>query len=477
VLRTSAFCLAVAAILVSPSSYGDLPRGVEIRAYINDSCIVSDEPFLFPSAVDDQFERSFSVAGFVVGKLAHTLLSGFVNATSSQLGAMSKPRDMYYVAAKDFNLYHTALYESPRYDLNRMLSCATVVAAAFEVENVDCTHLYEPKVLSALADTSDDLASRATREDTSTENILRRANICLRGPAHSIYEARFEKSDDRTAYRLESAGLWVNSLLSTKSKKAARGIVYTMDIAEPSKDSDMHVLSSAWVNLGEVKAGYASDEPAFSSRSEWLRVPAMSATVWKAYQIDTSVHQDVYGEIQALQRSITRNQRQLDGMRLRMANASDNIKGAIQDEMDGLELRILRSESLLDARRAEYQDLPLKEINYMPVTIRFGIIESRSEKRAMGTLAAFLDKNSSRIVSTTEDKMGIERSADIADIPGSGDQEPLDHARTNYFDALVAYRESSYNDSHVTADVERSLALARDSYNSERSAAGITPIQ
>ena len=475
-LRTSAVCLAVAAMLISPSSFGDLPRGVEIRAFINDSCIVSDEPFLFPSGEDDQFERSFSVAGFVVGKLAHTLVSGLVNATSSQLGNMSKPKDMYYVAAKDFNLYHAALYDSPKYELNGKLACATVVAGAFEPENTDCTHLYEPNVLSSVTDIADDYSSNATREDTSIENILRRANICLRGPAHSIYEARFEKSDDRTAYRLESAGLWVNTLLSTKNKKANRGLVYTMDIAEPAKDSDMNVLSSAWVNLGEVKAGYASAEPVYSSRSEWLRIPAMSSTVKNAYQVDTSVHQDVHGEIQALKRSITRNQRQLESIRMRKANASDNIKDAIQDEMDGLELRILRSESLLDARRAEYQDLPLKEINYMPVTIRFGIIESRNEKRALSTLAGLLEKNSARIASATEERIGIERSADIADIPVSDAQEPLDQARTSYFDALVAYRESSYSDSPVTADIERSLTLARDSYNSERAAAGISPI-
>jgi hypothetical protein len=404
-------------------------------------------------------------------------VGGLVNATSSQLGNMSKPRDMYYVAAKDFNLYHAALYDSPNYELNGKLACATVVAAAFEPENTDCTHLYEPNVLSSVTESSDDFATQATREDTSIENVLRRANICLRGPAHSIYEARFEKSDDRTAYRLESAGLWVNSLLSTKSKKARRGVVYTMEIAEPSMDSDMNVLSSAWINLGEVKAGYASDEPAFSSRSEWLRIPPMSSTVKNAYQIDTSVHQDVYGEIKALQRSITRKQRQLDSIQMRKANASDNIKDAIQDEMDGLELNILRSESLLDARRAEYQDLPLKEINYMPVTIRFGIIESRSEKRALGTLAALLEKNSSRIASATEEKIGIERSADIADIPVSDAQEPLDQARTSYFDALVAYRESSYNDGPAMADVERSLTLARDNYNSERAAAGISPVQ
>lgn len=443
---------------------------------MNESCIVSDEPYLLQLTQDDQLERSISLSGLVVSKLGQTLLKGFVRATSSQLGSFSKSKDMYYVAAKDFNLYHATLYESPSYELNDKLGCATVVAARFEPDDVDCTHLYDPKVLPGTDVEPDEFASRAIREDASIENILRRANVCVDGSAHSIYEVRFEKSDDLTAYRLQSAGLWINSLLSTSRKNATRGIVYTMDIAEPAADSDMHILSSAWVDVGEVRAGYAMDNPESTSRSEWLRVPEMSSATKKVYEVDTSVHQDVFAEVKALERSVLRDQRQLDGMRERMATASDSIKEATQEEIDRLELRILRNESLLDARRAEYQDLPQFAKNYMPVSIRFGVIESRSQKRALSTLADYLESNSSRIAgaaSAAAGKMTVERSLDMDEL----EQASLEEARNNYFDALVAYRESTYEDTPATADIERDLMDARDSFNAERAAVGIDPIQ
>jgi hypothetical protein len=44
VLRIPAFCIAVVAVLISPRSYGDLPRGAEIRAFMSDACIVSGTP-------------------------------------------------------------------------------------------------------------------------------------------------------------------------------------------------------------------------------------------------------------------------------------------------------------------------------------------------------------------------------------------------------------------------------------------------
>ena len=443
---------------------------------MNESCIVSDEPYLLQLTQIHPVERSLSLAGLVVSKLGQTLMSGLVHATSSQLGAFSKSKDMYYVAAKDFNLYRTALYDSPKYELNQKLGCATIVAAEFESGNVDCTHLYVPKVLPATDIEPDEFAEHAVREDNSVENILRRANICLRGPANSVYEVRFEKSDDLTAYRLQSAGLWINTLLSTTRKNASRGIVYTMDIAEPAANSDMHVLSSAWVEIGEVKAGLATDSPPPTSRSEWLRIPEMSSTARDVYEVDTSVHQDVFAEIQALERSVTRDQRQLDGMRERMITASESIRDEIQEEMDRLELRILQNESLLDARQAEYQDLPQFEKNYMPVSIRFGVIESRSQKHALSTLASYLEHNSSRIAGAAgamASKMTVERSVDIDALSNA----TLEKARSDYFDALVAFRESTYDGDVATADVERNLALARDNFNTERAAVGIAPIQ
>jgi hypothetical protein len=375
-------------------------------------------------------ERSLSLSGLVVSKLGQALVGRLVRATSSQLGTFKKSKDMYYVAARDFNLYRAALYDSPNYELNENLACATVVAAEFEAEDVDCTHLYEPKVLPGADIEPDDFASQAVREDSSVENILRRANICLAGPAYSVYEVRVDLSDDRTAYRLQSAGLWVNSLLGTDRDNATRGMIYTMEMAEPAAQ-EMRILSSAWVDVGEVSAGQVMDEPPATSRSEWLRVPAMSPEVERAYQVDTSVHQDVYAEIKALERSIVRDGRQLDAMRERLASASNSMTDSIQFEIEVLEIRILRNETLLDARRAEYMDLPQFERNYMPVSIRFGVIESRNQKRARSTLGSYLENNRSLIARDTTGALTVESSLDVDDVANSG----LEQARTNFFDA------------------------------------------
>ncbi len=468
-LRITLIGLIVFTILFAPCSYGDLPRGTEIRAFMNEVCIVSDEPYLLQLTENDQLERSLGIGSIVVSKLAQAMASRLVRATSSQLGPFKKSNDMYYVAARDFNLYHAALYDSPNYGLNEKLACATVVAAEFEPENVDCTHLYEPKVLPASDIDPDDFASRAVREDGSVENVLRRANICLRGPAHSVYEVRVDLSDDQTAYRLQSAGLWVNSLLGTDRDNATRGMIYTVEIAEPAAQ-EMRVLSSAWVDVGEVNAGHVMDEPPASSRSDWLRIPPMSPAVERAYQVDTSIHQDVYAEIKALERSIVRDGRQLEGMRNRLASADGSLTDSIEFEIEVLELRILRNETLLDARRAEYLDLPQLERNYMPVSIRFGVIESRNQKRAKSTLAAHQETNRARI---TAAPTMVERSSDMDDVAEAG----LKQARVDYYDALVAYRESTYEDTPATADMERNLMDARDSFNTERAAVGIDPIQ
>lgn len=112
---------------------------------------------------------------------------------------------------------------------------------------------------------------------------------------------------------------------------------------------------------------------------------------------------------EALQRTVTGHKRQLDSMRQRLGSASDSVKSAIQNELDSLELRILRSESMLDARRAEYGDLPRNAKNYMPVTLRFGVIESRSDKRALGTLSKYLKSNNARIMDAAASRVGIDR--------------------------------------------------------------------
>lgn len=466
--------LAIAAPAIALCAHAAVPAGSEQRAYLNESCIISDEPYYLAIEDDSQIPRSLTLAGIVVGKLVNVFVNGAVKATAGGLDAISKHKDMNYLAANNVNLYTASLAESPRYEINNKLACATIVVADFEADGTDCTDQYIPREISEDFGLSDDLAASASRENDTVENILRRANICVKDQARAVYEIRFSVSEDRTAYRLESAGIWVKGLLSTNSEKATRSLIYTLEILEPASDSSSKVLSSAWVNIGQVTPGLISNDPSKQGRSDWLQVPAMSRGAASAYERDTSVHSDVYAEIQALERSVVRNERLLDGLNKRLATASDSVRESLQDEAGNVEFAMLRAESLLDAKRGEYEDLPQAELHYMPVTIRLGIIESRSEKRALNALASVLKGNSARIADTASSSMGYERSIDFTDTTGTSG---LQEFRADYFDALVAVEEARETDAGAIADAEKSLLLAKNKYNMARAAVGIPEIE
>jgi hypothetical protein len=365
--------------------------GKEQRAYLHDSCIISDEPYFQAAEETDQVEKSLALGGIVVGKLVNVLVSGAVKATAGGLDAISKHKDLHYLAANNVNLYKTTLSVSPSYTINDQLACATVVVADFAEAGTDCTYQYIPR---SVPENSDDPAASTTRQDESIENVLRRANICVNGTARSVYEIRFTLSEDATAYRLESAGLWINGLISTDREKVKRNLIYTLDILEPATDTSSRILSTAYVTIGDVYPGLVSDDPAKQRRSDWLQVPALSGRAAGAYQRDTSVHNDVYAEIEALERAVVRNERLLEGLNRRVESASGNVQASLQEEAEKVEFKMLRAESLLDAKRAEYSDLPQMESHYMPITVRIGIIESRSAKRALNALASVLKDNS-----------------------------------------------------------------------------------
>ncbi|MBT8079703.1 MAG: hypothetical protein KJO31_14080, partial [Gammaproteobacteria bacterium] len=449
--------------------------GAELRAYLNESCIVSDEPYYLPGD-DEQFTRAVPFASIIVGKVAHALLRGVIKATAAQIGAAARQKDMYFVAAKDVDLYEAQLHDSPRHIFTDRLTCATIVAANFQPDNADCTHEYVPRVIPDRPIGDVDLEAATLRDDDSVENVLRRANVCLDGEARSVYEFRFEYSDDGTAFRVENAGLWMNALLSTDSRRAKRNVVYTIDLAEPAQNADMRILASAWMHLGQVSADMDSEQIGFAGRSEWLRVPPLGGPARAAYERDTAVHQDVYGEIEALERKVVRHRRTLDALHERLAAASENVHDAILKEMDDVEFRTLRAESLLVARRAEYDDLPQNERHYMPVTVRISVIESRSEKRALSTLAKHLDKNSKQLATVATDMMGFERSLGGPAVTENEPVNALGFARSNYYDALVAVEEAKATNAEALTEAEQTLQRTRSVYNEARRRAGIPEI-
>jgi hypothetical protein len=225
------------------------------------------------------------------------------------------------------------------------------------------------------------------------------------------------------------------------------------------------------LDLGEVSAGTSSlGDTAVSS--DWLLVPDISPNARRDFQSDTVIHQEVFGKIEALERVVTRDTRVLAGIEERAKDVSSNIRDALKDEMTDIEIRLIKSASMLEALRGEYADLPVVAEQYMPVTIRFGITESRSERKALQAIGGILEKNSEMLASKASKMINVERSLD-----GMPEQSELDIARAAYFDAKIALEIESPS---AAADAERlqsEFEAAKQSFNATLIAEGLAPVE
>jgi hypothetical protein len=310
-----------------------------------------------------------------------------------------------------------------------------------------------------------------TRADNSVENILKRANVCVVGAVRSVFEARIVLSADSTAYRMDSAGYTINRLHDTNRKSAKRNLFYTMEVIEPSADGEGSVMTMALIDLGEVSAGHASlGDVALSS--DWLLVPQISPSAYEDFETDTAVHQELFGKIGALERVVARDSRYLAGIEERANSAEPEIRAALQDEITTVRIRLVTSESMLEALRGEYQDIPEFDAQYMPVTIRFGMTETRSESKAMKQIAAALENNKEKIANSAAEMMSVERSLDSA----SSDSE-LDTLRASYFDAVVALEIESPESPADAEKLQTNLELATQNYNAALIEAGLSPVE
>jgi hypothetical protein len=267
--------------------------------------------------------------------------------------------------------------------------------------------------------------------------------------------------------------------LTTEDKKATRTTIYTLKISNPGATDQQEVLSSAWVNIGTVSAGARGDGG--KGNAPWLKVPPLSVDARRIYDDKTHVHQEVMGEIEALKRSMVRNERILAGLDQRIAAASaDTLDGlkqertrvAVQDQTQGAEL---------DARNAEYQDLPRTPLEFMPVTIEVAVTETESEKKAQLALADIIGKNGDFVGSTlgTAATGLLSKSVSASDVitePDAADgSHDLEAAQARYFDAKVAAQSSASG--KPRADAERDLAAAKEKYNEARRSQGLEPIK
>lgn len=453
---------------------------VDVRAYVNDACIVADEPYFLP-ANDAERAKFLPLIGLVIGKLAELFINHEIQVKANQIKSGAARKDTHYAVTHEMNLYRADFDPVPTVGINARLGCMTIVAATFKPDPVDCTAEYLPKSLSQDSMSRPQADWKTTRTDDSVENQLKRAGICVDGRARAVYEARFEISSDGTAYRLKDAGYRINSLLTTTDKGATRATLYTLKITHPGASADQpEILSSAWVNIGPVAAG-AQSNGSGGDAAPWLKVPPLTVEARLAYEEKTKVHQDVAGEIEALKRAMTRNQRLLAGLDRRMAAAVDPaIADGLKAERTRVAVQIQAQGAELDARNAEYQDLPRTPLEFMPVTIEVGVTETESEKKSQLALAQIIGGNSDLVASTVGNAATalLSKSVQAGDLVTGPETlnpaEDLKRARASYYDALVEARAAAAGSAGEEA--RRKLAAAKDKYNAARRSLGLEQI-
>jgi hypothetical protein len=449
-------------------------EAVELRAYVDDSCIIADEPFFLPvSGNADQGTAKFlPLIGLIVGKLAELFVNHQIQASANRIKSGAVRKDTRYAVIKEMSLYRADFQPVPVLGINAKLGCMTIVAADFKPEPAQCTAEYLPKELTKESRDLPQNEWQTSRTDGSIENQLRRANVCVNGKARAVYEARFEISKDGTAYRLKDAGYHIEGLLTTSDKGASRATVYTLKISNPGATDQQEVLSSAWINIGMVTAGSHAGAPA-ADKAPWLRVPPMSNEARRVYEEKTKVQQDVSGEIEALRRALTRNQRMLAGLDQRITTAAADTAEGLRQERTRVAVQIQTQEAELDARKAEYQDLPRTPMEFMPVTIEVAVTETESEKKAQLALADIIGQNGGLVGSAVGGLFS--KSVALTDI--NTDTEPahdLESARAAYYDALV---EAQSNAAGKSGDAQRKLAAMKDKYNEARRSQGLEPVK
>jgi len=451
-----------------------------IHVFVNNSCIVADEPYFVPQVAKDGTEQMtpkfLPLLGLVVGKLVELFIKTEIEGGAHAIKAKGARKDTRYALTHQMNLYRAELSSAPTLSINSSLGCMTIVAANLKPPATACTADYIPRTLAPESMAAPQDQWQTTRIDNSVENVLRRADICVDGQAAAVYEARFEFSEDGTAYRLKDAGYRINSLLTTQDKGARRSTVYTLKVSQPGTTDQQEVLSSAWVNLGVLAAGAASTGSKRDA-APWLRVPPLTQEARRVYDEKTRDHQAVMGEIEALKRAMTRNQRLLDGLGHRAQVASGDIAAGLLQERTHVAVELQTQSAELDALNAEYRELPHEPLEFMPVTIEVAVTETESEKKLQLALADIIGNNSGLVaaslsgaatsalaksLSTTDLKLG----ADAAD-----QQFPWTRAQAHYFDAVVAARSAPPG--AATLNAQRELQEAKRQYNAARQAAGL----
>jgi hypothetical protein len=476
--------LILALLQMSPAHGAD--RGqVNLHVYVNDACIVADEPYFLPvtpskDGSETIMPKFLPLVGLIIGRLAEVLITHEIQGSANRIKARAARKDTHYAMTREMNLYRADLQSAPTLNVNARLGCMTILAADLKPDGTTCTDAYVPKELAKESIGLPNDQWKSSRTDDSMENQLRRANVCVDGKAAAVYEARFEFSKDGTAYRLKDAGYRINTLLTTPDKNARRTALYTLKISQPGATDQQEVLSSAWVNIGEVKAGARSSGRGGDS-APWLRTPPLSVEARRVYDEKTRVHQEVTGEIDALKRALTRSQRMLLGLDQRIAVATAEIAEGLKQERSRIAVQIQAQSAELDARNAEFQELSHAPLEFMPVTIEVAVTETESEKKAQLALAEIINSNTDLVASAVGGAASdvISKSVAASDLKTETNTtdsvEELALTRNHYFDALIEAQTSAAG--HPSDAARHELLVTKARYNDARRALGLEPIK
>ncbi len=140
-------CTALSLSLLQMSAAPAAPPArdhVDVHWYLNDTCIIADEPYFIPVAANkdasDQMTAKFlPLLGIVIGKLAELFVNHEVQNSVNRIKSGAVRKDTRYAATKNINLYRADFQPVPSVSINAKLGCMTIVAANLKPDPVDCT--------------------------------------------------------------------------------------------------------------------------------------------------------------------------------------------------------------------------------------------------------------------------------------------------------------------------------------------------
>lgn len=362
----------------------------DIRLYLNESCIVADEPIV---AANVDPSKALNWAGLLVSNPGQAILTGLVRGIAKAIGNSAARKEYVRGVDRDVYLYAATAERNMQPTPAGELGCMTIVSGVFNDDPAGCVDDYQPVVIEESPQSLESVFAAAG--DRPVELILRRANVCLAAAPDVFIESRLELSEDGTAFRMRNAGLVINSLAGTRNSADRRALLQTVSIFGPSGNGRGTLLASNWTNFGEVAVGtQLRGEQSAAIVSGWTKMPPMSAAASSAYQSEFQVLNATAREIAALERRILRQLRQIMALETELTNASDSVEAHLRGQIDQLEAQISVNNAMLSSLRQEYREQPTEERRYMPVTVSVALTETRSEKELQTWLANFLEDNS-----------------------------------------------------------------------------------